>query len=205
MLHRKSKLTFRFPVPVAHTPELENTHLHFSSIADMLLVYMPGHYIRFIDCGTDHEPCDSLAFSGSEFATLLPGQADDGSTVVVTPFDLHYRMVETLPAFPDLRGKMLLDCARGIIYEYTIEREALIALFRMPKPREHIQAMHMAAIHLQDFELVDKIMMLLASSHPDNITPELLKEFLVQVFSFTHDTYVLYLITTTTIIIIITL
>ncbi len=114
----------------------------------MLLVYIPGRYIQLIDCGEEHDPCPNLHFSGSKLASLLPDQTSEDPPPYITvsallqvsnlshqlwkpilnshtsvwfhtwqPFD---SMVSTSS---DYRRNALLDVMKGVVYEYTFNRE----------------------------------------------------------------------------------
>jgi hypothetical protein len=72
---------------------------------------------------------------------------------------------------PDLRGHALFDCNNKIVYEFTFDREGIWKLFDQDTPGyishsevisdldvdTHVQALHLAIIHVQDSELVSKV------------------------------------------------
>eukprot|EP01087_Luapelamoeba_hula_P023032 TRINITY_DN8408_c0_g2_i1.p1 TRINITY_DN8408_c0_g2~~TRINITY_DN8408_c0_g2_i1.p1 ORF type:complete len:1045 (-),score=124.78 TRINITY_DN8408_c0_g2_i1:36-2840(-) len=196
VLHHRLKLKISIPIqtfaPVESAEaKITNTRVLFDSIGDMLLIYVPGHYLQFIDCGEEHDPCPSLQFSGYKFATLLPLQQrvdkSEASPAGVEketgyqslPCALSIDTMITSTSQSDLRGHTLLDAKNGIIYEYTLSREAVVKVFDSNAPEQHVYALHLATVHMKDAELVDKIMRYMCTKRPDMLTRALLKEYLV--------------------------
>eukprot|EP00003_Mantamonas_plastica_P008593 TRINITY_DN1761_c0_g1_i3.p1 TRINITY_DN1761_c0_g1~~TRINITY_DN1761_c0_g1_i3.p1 ORF type:complete len:1071 (-),score=311.08 TRINITY_DN1761_c0_g1_i3:77-2953(-) len=222
VLHRRSKIEFSLQMNNFDAQVIRRTNVFFGSLGDMLMVYIPGYYIRFIDCGTEHDTCESLELHGCHWATPLPSQisaavamkktkeeslemeqeksvessnvekqgeekflAEDDPSLfqpaVIIPFDPE--LLATMESFettePDYRGHCFLDCRTGDLFEFTIDRASILELFQESNPSWHIQALHMAMVHMGDTELVDQIMMTLCTSYPQNATSDLFKEFLL--------------------------
>lgn len=81
ILHHRMKLKISIAMPSGNfdtiSSDLMDAHVFFDSIGDLLMIYIPGYYLQFVDCGEEHEPCGGLYFSGSRFATMLPQQVGE--------------------------------------------------------------------------------------------------------------------------------
>eukprot|EP01102_Stenamoeba_stenopodia_P018626 TRINITY_DN6861_c0_g1_i4.p1 TRINITY_DN6861_c0_g1~~TRINITY_DN6861_c0_g1_i4.p1 ORF type:complete len:887 (-),score=163.41 TRINITY_DN6861_c0_g1_i4:90-2750(-) len=186
ILHHKLKLDFDIPLNNFDPVVASKTRIYFDSIADMLLLFIPGHHFQLIDCGSEHEPCLSITKSGSEFAPFLPNSTTSSSTSgpvepsVIVPFGVFSSPFPSQTStVADLRGKSLLDSKTGICYEFTLAREALLDTFSYTPSELQLQALHLAITHMNDTELVDQIMMFMCQECPQNISTALFKEFLI--------------------------
>eukprot|EP01112_Ceratiomyxa_fruticulosa_P019381 TRINITY_DN6334_c0_g2_i1.p1 TRINITY_DN6334_c0_g2~~TRINITY_DN6334_c0_g2_i1.p1 ORF type:complete len:1040 (-),score=189.52 TRINITY_DN6334_c0_g2_i1:92-3211(-) len=257
-LHLKMRLDYAIPMTNLEGgwSEYSKLRLVFDSIGNLLLVYLPGHFLQLLDCGEDHAPCLSLTMCGKEMATAIPDSQESTSThtpplfsnfsplsphtsksgnlsmshstpsislshpnittisqsahninmmssssrnipildsppssvtsspvniIPTTKVAFHLTRHETSSNNGTLGGicHSLLDCGSGNIYEYTFDREAILKLFEQDSVRVHVQALHLACIHMQDTELVDQIMIHIFSHNPQCVGVDLLKEFLI--------------------------
>lgn len=174
VLHHKMKLDFSIPMNGPNDAAfVTSARVFFDCIGDLLLVYVPGRYIQLIDCGDEHDPCPNLFFTGSRFATLLPEQAVEDFPPFVMPFDT---MMSTAS---DYRRYGMLDVLKGVLYEYTFNREAVLNVFDLPSSDWHVYALHLAIVHMHDVELVDKIMRHMCTTRPEMVSTVLIKEYLI--------------------------
>eukprot|EP01102_Stenamoeba_stenopodia_P018625 TRINITY_DN6861_c0_g1_i3.p1 TRINITY_DN6861_c0_g1~~TRINITY_DN6861_c0_g1_i3.p1 ORF type:complete len:724 (-),score=140.28 TRINITY_DN6861_c0_g1_i3:90-2261(-) len=164
ILHHKLKLDFDIPLNNFDPVVASKTRIYFDSIADMLLLFIPGHHFQLIDCGSEHEPCLSITKSGSEFAPFLPNSTTSSSTSgpvepsVIVPFGVFSSPFPSQTStVADLRGKSLLDSKTGICYEFTLAREALLDTFSYTPSELQLQALHLAITHMNDTELATHI------------------------------------------------
>ena len=63
VLHKNAKLNFRIPLNNYTQEEIEKTRVFFGRMGDMLLIWIPSVYVRFIDCSIDRE----LTMGNSDF------------------------------------------------------------------------------------------------------------------------------------------
>ena len=105
------------------------------------------------------------------------GGSNHVSTGLVIPFSSDADASE-------MSGHLMLDCVGGVCYEYLLDREAILNIFTSHSGQSHIQALHLAIVHMQDNELVDQILTYLCRNFPSNIVTPLLREFLIGSFSF---------------------
>lgn len=80
----------------------------------------------------------------------------------------------------------MLDCVTGTLYEYIVDREALLKLFDLNPSSLALQndvynyLMHFAVVHLQDSELTAQILSHLCSNRSThNLNPQLLREYIL--------------------------
>ncbi|KAL6065632.1 hypothetical protein QOT17_010097 [Balamuthia mandrillaris] len=194
ILHHQIKLDIAVPLNTLPPYLLNQVRVFFSCIGDLLMLYVPGYYLQFIDCGREHDPCMGLTFMNAEFAAALPAELENGLMAAssmaettntahmndssqppfITSFDLLLDNVSSI------RGRTFIDLVTGTIYEFAFNREAVLRVYQTTDAEEmHIQALHLAIIHLQDVELVDRIMRHICTESPECLTAELVREYLV--------------------------
>ena len=120
-----------------------------------MLINIPGYHFQLLDCSEDHGPASSITLTGLDYAPMVGIPTERGVTMPVFPFDFLTKSENT--SKPDLRGHTFLDARRGILYEYMIDRESIWKLFDLQSADLHLQALHLAMIHMQDSELVAKV------------------------------------------------
>lgn len=153
---------------------IASTRVFFGPIGNMVLIYIPEIFIQLVDCGSYHSPYPGLSFTGPELATKLPTRKKKQN-------DSNFQFVTNFPTIADpgeMGGHCLIDCMRGICYEYLVDRSAILNIFTSRPDYLHVPALHLAIVHMQDKELVDEILHVLCTDYPYNISP-LLREFLV--------------------------
>lgn len=159
----------------------------------MLLLYVPGHYLQMVDFCADHEPCLGLSFAGPGKVTPLPGQdPEQDLPMYVTHFESMSNFAPDAIAPTGVIGGInasttssafgfaMYDCRRDIAYRFRFDEMALIDVFlSMPPSTTHVQGLHLALAHLQDPQLVLRIMRILCDTRPHYVTADILKEFLI--------------------------
>lgn len=180
VLRCSSRLDVDINIPNGSLSTMAEVQVFFGSIGGLLLIYVPGSYLQLVDCITGHnsEPTPNLCL-GPELATPLPHQAMASTHVNAHITPLHAESHSG--AKSDLRDHFFLDNRDGIVYEFTFDRNALMRVFDHSTPEAHVQALHLAIIHMHDSELVHRLMGHLCSSKPHVLTPELLHEYLLGV------------------------
>jgi hypothetical protein len=117
----------------------------FDRCGNLLVVYIPGHYIRLISCQIDDFPRLSLCFNDREYACVLPDQGDNIFQIV--PF----------PLSNSTDSRTLLEIHSCKIYNYQISKEMIIKIYERSLTEWFSEGLHLAAIHFQDEVLIDEI------------------------------------------------
>ena len=152
----------------------------------MLVIYLPGHYLQLLDCSSDHDPCHSFSALGPDRVPPLPGQDESGDSAV---FLTHIESIPNVVLEADSPasamavggfGFAMFDSRTDTAYRYRFDEKALLDMFvKTPPGIAHVQAMHLALAHLQDPQLVLRIVRTLCDTQPRTVTADLLKEFLI--------------------------
>mgnify|MGYP003644844442 CR=1 FL=1 len=187
LLVHRARVDLRIPLHNNTDAEVRHSRVYFDSLCDMLVVYLPGVFLHFLDCSISHRPMLGCTVQGFEMATPLPQQQRGlAHTTVLRPF-----IGASSQAWggaekgqhghkgTDLRGHVLLDCTTGIAYEYTLNRECLLSVFQHPPSPLHQQVVHLALVHMQDAEFVNESMMRVCQSWPMHLSVPLMREYVV--------------------------
>lgn len=101
ILHYRAKFDLSINIQGIEPSSFNNIRVCFDTIADMLLVFIPGHHFQLIDCSEDHGPSSGITLSGSNFAPWLP---DSQNNTFIVPIDVLNRSDNM--GSPDLRGNI---------------------------------------------------------------------------------------------------
>lgn len=149
---RSLRKEYTIPMNNISVEALTSTRVFFTALDGFLVMFIPGHYLQFVDCASDHDPCAGLYVP--ELATPLPGIDP------VTFPNAFITNFETVPNDPQAMASAIYDCQSDIGYIFSIDEDALAKIFEKPSPEAHIQAVHMAICHRQDESLLKRV------SHP---------------------------------------
>jgi len=175
LLHQNMRLEITIPMNNYDYGTIARTRVLFAPIGNMVLIYIPEIYIQLVDCGAHHPPYPGLLQVGNDLATKLPSRKK------TKPGESLLSWVTTFPTAADpseMGGHCLLDCMRGICYEYLVDRSAVLTIFNSRPDYLHVPALHLALVHMQDKELVDEILRVICTDYTFDISP-LLREFLI--------------------------
>eukprot|EP01124_Arcella_intermedia_P009588 TRINITY_DN16268_c0_g1_i1.p1 TRINITY_DN16268_c0_g1~~TRINITY_DN16268_c0_g1_i1.p1 ORF type:complete len:933 (+),score=201.03 TRINITY_DN16268_c0_g1_i1:196-2994(+) len=171
LLILKHESTIDFNIPLAKL-KLSHVTVYFDSVGQLLLVYIPGYFFQLVNV---HEPALGLCFFGSEYATPVPRQVINPEISV----DIYqFPMLKELSRNAS-RSHAFLDIHSGSIYRYYFNRETILRIFSKNSVQSHIQAFNLAAIHLEDMELVEEIIIQISKYHTKNASSELFSEYLL--------------------------
>lgn len=175
LLQNKTKISFTIPIsPNNEQQKFNHTTLRvfFSSLGDMLLIYLPGHYVHFVDCSHDGSIIPGTSFTGEILAPFEPFQLTENDFPVLVPYDAYPKGQKPLLLSPDTNGHCFVDITTGTTYEYTFNREMIWKVYDMNFSDKDlsIQLLHIAMIHLRDEELVGKVMHNILLSNSGNST-----------------------------------
>ena len=115
----------------------------------MLVIFIPGHHLQFVDCSSDHDACPGLYVP--ELATSLP--LLDSATFP----QAYITHLEVIPNDSTGMTSALYDCQSDVAYLFSIDEDALTTIFEKPSPEAHIQAVHLAICHRQDEGLLKRV------------------------------------------------
>eukprot|EP00002_Diphylleia_rotans_P005225 TRINITY_DN1433_c0_g1_i4.p1 TRINITY_DN1433_c0_g1~~TRINITY_DN1433_c0_g1_i4.p1 ORF type:complete len:838 (+),score=132.32 TRINITY_DN1433_c0_g1_i4:77-2590(+) len=178
ILNRRSLLNVSIPIYSIETSALRKTHVFFGAISDQLLLYIPGQYFQLLDCGFDHACSEGLVFSDKEETSFDVMSDWEGCPRLLAPCGILKTSSRDVNDFESY-DSCFIDTYGNTIYEYYLNRETILSLFQHENTDFHVKALHLAITHLQDQELVEQIVMKVCQEHPENFTPELIKEYLI--------------------------
>lgn len=102
---------------------IARTRVFFGPIGSMVLIYIPNSYIQLVDCGAHHPVYPGLTLTGPELATKIPTSKKQKQDI----------MPAIIPYHTKDDPSSLLDCNRGIYYEYLLDRSAVLSIFKKLK------------------------------------------------------------------------
>jgi hypothetical protein len=120
---RRSPMQANLPVEM-----LPDVRIHFSSLNGLLLAYVPGHAMQLVDCGTLLEPCHHLILLDDEVQTL-PGYSKPDPLAPVLPPAITYFELVKQDNGRNAYGVAMFDVKNGVAYTYSIDPEAVFAIF----------------------------------------------------------------------------
>eukprot|EP00038_Savillea_parva_P028535 m.65625 g.65625 ORF g.65625 m.65625 type:complete len:1089 (+) comp8306_c0_seq1:172-3438(+) len=180
VLHHGCTLTYTIPLPDVPAEELYGLRLHFSAINDLLLVFLPGHALQLVDCGSRHEPGHHLVLLGDEVPTLPRCPRTVRGNVVIPPTISYFQLIKQGDG-RNAYGLGMFDTAHGVAYTFDIDRDFIFSYFTRPQVSlaTRTAALHLAIVHLADPSLVKRIMEYYFAVNPEGLHPALLKEYLI--------------------------
>eukprot|EP01119_Soliformovum_irregulare_P002354 TRINITY_DN1261_c1_g1_i3.p1 TRINITY_DN1261_c1_g1~~TRINITY_DN1261_c1_g1_i3.p1 ORF type:complete len:1022 (+),score=330.04 TRINITY_DN1261_c1_g1_i3:47-3112(+) len=175
ILHTKLKLDFNIQLENSTSNLKTPPRLLFDTLGDMLMLYIPGMYLQFIDCGHDHGPSPNLIATGDD-VPKIPGYGLEDAPIV-TSFDLFNPV--TSPSGPDVHSHYFLECRTGCVFEFSFQLEEIWKVLELSDPACHVHWLHVAIIHIRDPQIIKKFIMKVIQEYPHVATPELFSEYLL--------------------------
>mmetsp|Transcript_17905 Transcript_17905/g.53799 ORF Transcript_17905/g.53799 Transcript_17905/m.53799 type:complete len:964 (+) Transcript_17905:446-3337(+) len=86
VLHHQCRLDFEVPLRQLTWQRVRVSRVFFSAVAGQLMVYVPGHYLRLLDCSHNHPPTAGLCVLGRH-ASPLPHPVPPDHAMLY-PFDV---------------------------------------------------------------------------------------------------------------------
>lgn len=167
ILYHKIKLSYTIPLEY---PDLNRFRIVFDRIDNLLMIYLPGHYIHLLDCSIDHPMLISLKFQGEQFANLIGNQKKE-DPIVLAPFNY-------ITDKKDNTNVLVTQCGR-ILYEYTLDPSCIDKILEIGDPFLDYQALLLSIIHFKDTELSIHVIKQLCSLRPYTTNSEVFKQFLI--------------------------
>lgn len=177
VLHHGCTLQYTIPLPNVAFEDLPNLRLHFSALNDLLLVYLPGHVLQLVDCGSRHEPGHHLVLLGDDVPTIPKCPRTVGGKVVVPPAVSYFKLIKQSDG-RNAYGLGMFDTANGVAYTFDINRDYIFSYFSRGDVSlaTRTMALHLAIVHLADPALTKRIMEYYFAVNPEGLHPALLKE-----------------------------
>lgn len=135
----------------AQLKALRRCRVIFSCIHDMLAVYIPGHFLKLIDCGLEHEPWDFLTFKGEDVPHLphFVMRSPSNANLTTTAFEMGVPI--SMGRNNCNSGYVILNLRRGHIHEFQFAYDPLIQwLERQRRSDQFVQMIHLALAHIED-------------------------------------------------------
>jgi hypothetical protein len=175
VLHHRVKIDYSIPVnhlnnvnPLDY-PELR---VFFGHCNNLLVIYLPGSHLQFLDVCSDHKPIPSLRFDG-RYAPHLP--------FFYNSVEMALGIHTTLGSGPNAVN-MLLNLKKGIVYSYHINKQALKNWVQdMNEDKDLVSLIHIITIHLKDYNFLDEIMDILLSYKYRTRLSEAIEEYLTAI------------------------
>eukprot|EP00040_Diaphanoeca_grandis_P032775 m.199425 g.199425 ORF g.199425 m.199425 type:complete len:1059 (-) comp32733_c2_seq1:42-3218(-) len=179
VLHHSCTLVYSIPLPESvPTSALPGIRLHFASLNELLLVYIPGMVMQLVDCGSKHEPGHHFVLLGDVVPTLPghPREPSGGSPPAVSYFEL-VRQTDGRNAY----GVAIFDVRDGVAYTFEMNRNAIFDIFSKESETlaRRTLALHLAIVHLSDPALTRRILEYFFAVSPDKLHLEILTEYLI--------------------------
>ncbi|EFA78904.1 hypothetical protein PPL_08372 [Heterostelium album PN500] len=195
LLHLKQRIRYSIPL---HSIDggflsIQITRVLFDCIGNLLMIYIPGNFLQFIDCSSDHDPCFGLTLHYDLSSPIKEASSHDSSDILSTRTRPLPNKISTsiIPYYltnhkdknkPD---QYLFDYQHGILYRFQFERESILKLFNKDsiskyslEPGTEIRAMHLTNIHVNDSEIMVRILASVCNE-TSLISSDLLKEYLL--------------------------
>lgn len=182
-LATQTRIDYSIPVPKRATKAKQFGKLRvlFDAVSDYLLVYIPGVYLHLLDLSLIHNPTAGMAFVGADATPLVPQVlSTDG------PDDFYSIAPFPLSQFggDDRAQNSFLDLCTGTVYDYGYDRKFVVGLVGnnsngSSTKVDPAKVLHMALMHMQDEEVVEKIIGKVLSTMPELATQSLFKEYIL--------------------------
>ncbi|KAJ5078164.1 gamma-secretase-activating protein [Anaeramoeba ignava] len=180
VLHRQEKLEIEIPLSGISQEKLKDIRVFFGSVCELLLIYIPGKFIQFVDCAKIHETCDSLRFFGNENATPLGDSNNEDDNECIPNISkivfLAHDSTETLKK----QGNCLIDNKNETAFRYRIDTNGIYHIFTSPKMMKFsIPTLHILVMHMMEPFRVNHLIYHLSGNFPQALTPEFFQEYLI--------------------------
>eukprot|EP00727_Mastigamoeba_balamuthi_P005948 m51a1_g1973 hypothetical protein (834) ;mRNA; f:1102551-1105656 len=179
-LRSRTRVDFTIPLlrGAADAGQLLATRVVFDTLADYIVVWIPGHYLHLLDLSELHSASAGVVATGADAAAQRVGQTAVVAFDMLLPSESSDEGDRALQRPPDVVGHAVLDAAKGIVFNYCFDRTHLLKMFEAPRPEMHALLLHAACIHMEDMELAHQVVMHVLSTNPSNAKVGLFKEFL---------------------------
>ncbi|KAJ5069241.1 gamma-secretase-activating protein [Anaeramoeba ignava] len=146
ILHRREQINLQIPYSKLSSKPSGKLKAFFGSIYEILVIYIPGYFLQFLDCTRLHETTIPMIFHEKEF--LDPIQK---TSLLLSPI---YSEVDTLNRIQSEND--LIDNYSGTIYSYTISKEYLASL--LPKYHQLSEfIVHVFLTHMIDEKMLEEM------------------------------------------------
>lgn len=160
-----------FSVPIPQGKDSRTFRVFFAPFYDYLLAYVPDVYLHLLDFSAQHNPSAGLLFSGPGLVTApLPAPSRH---LFATMGPLLFKGFS--------QHRMFVDARTGDVLEYAVDTPGVLQLV----DEQHgdstflCRLLHAALVHFRDDALVSDILARMLKAHPRQVTPELLKEYVL--------------------------
>jgi hypothetical protein len=174
MLYHQQTRKFTIKLDKNDTKDNKKQRVIFGGINDMLFAFIPGVFLKLIDCGIHHKDPHSfvtLRRSKDNFLTDLP----------LPPKDQQNANHALVPLCLKVKNRSyILNYTTGEVYECTFSNNHFIKwLEEQQDCSNYVQVCHWAIVHLQNPLFAEQIIRSLYSKQLHCMGVEVLKEFLV--------------------------
>lgn len=175
----KLQVRIDYSIPISRdTVDAGCTRVVFGSIADFLMVFIPGAYLHLLDISDLHNPTLGIILTGHDTATFYGRQNAKESRWEGAPLaciDLAY--YDQRPGYGVMLQHAFLDMRTGVICEFGINKKSILNLPDAGISSE--KALHIAMTHMRDEELVDQLVRNVLQGPSCRATPEFFKEYII--------------------------
>ena len=187
VVHLATQTRIDYSIPVSKratkAKQFGKLRVLFDTVSDYLLVYIPGVFLHLLDLSLIHNPTAGMSFEGVDATPIgpqVPGAEGPGEFYSIAPFPLSYSGDGGNGA-----QKSFLDLRTGMIYDYSYDRKFIVGLVGGKGcgagKVDPEKVLHMAMIHMQDDEVVERIItkILSSPSSTELASPALFKEYIL--------------------------
>lgn len=159
-------LKISYTIPIERKDRYCPSKVIFDRIGDLLVIYLPNHFIHILECSVDHHPLLSLKLSGEE-ATRFFDETQKRPYVVVS------RLLNN-------EGRnTLIEKTTNTLYEYDINENFLYKILDLNDPDVDIQVLLIALLHKRDTKLALGLVKKITKERPKTASSKLFKQFLL--------------------------
>eukprot|EP01105_Mastigella_eilhardi_P022903 TRINITY_DN5715_c0_g1_i1.p1 TRINITY_DN5715_c0_g1~~TRINITY_DN5715_c0_g1_i1.p1 ORF type:complete len:471 (-),score=81.13 TRINITY_DN5715_c0_g1_i1:9-1421(-) len=183
------KIDLHIPM-TAKAPEefLRSCHVMFEAFEDYLVLWLPGHFLHFLDLANQvHAPCLGPAVVGDDASPLATRWRNNSPWAMPPPLVAPLLPLKQPPNEADERRPYaLVDCANATVYEFAFDRVSLVSSFEsslsLGDELLACQLIHMACVHVRnngESDLTKKFLAHMICSNSSHVTAAMLKEFVL--------------------------
>ncbi|KAJ5070151.1 gamma-secretase-activating protein [Anaeramoeba ignava] len=181
ILERNERLDLEIPLNNCSLEFIQKVHVFFGAIDELLLLYIPGIYILFLDCSSIHDTSDSLLLTDPQYTTSIEKMTDpkDSNPANISAIYTNIPQKESQKLTTPMEN-YLIDQKTLLIYSYRFDRNQLINLVKSKSNQIFCQqVLHIAFIHIRDQRFFSSILMHLCLESPESISQLFMKEYIV--------------------------
>ncbi|EGG20854.1 hypothetical protein DFA_00719 [Cavenderia fasciculata] len=176
----------KFSIPLASIDggvlSIQVTRVLFDSMGNYLLIFVPGHFLQLIDCSSpEHDPSIGITLYNlpTHIKEMTSHDSSDLVSIRTRPYPTKIS-TSILPfyVFSKSEQNLLFDYHHGILKSISnLFQKETIAKYGLDNGAD-LRALHLVMMHMQDSELVLKILVNV-SNEPQLISSDLLKEYIL--------------------------